>query len=43
MGSLGLVHEDLKKYPQAIDYFQKSLTIAKEIGDPEAQGMGLNN
>ena len=43
LGSLGLVHEDLKKYPQAIDYLQKSLTIAKEIRDPEAQGMGLNN
>ena len=43
LGSLGLVHEDLQKYPQAIDYLQKSLNIAKEIGDPEAQGMGLNN
>jgi CHAT domain-containing protein/Flp pilus assembly protein TadD len=43
LGSLGLVYETSRDYPQAIQYQEQALAIAKTIGDPEAEGKALNN
>ncbi len=41
--SLGNAHESLGQYPQAIDFFQQSLIIARDIGDRRREAYSLNN
>ena len=40
---LGNAHQSLAEYEQAIDYFQKSLSLAEQINDPIKQADALRN
>lgn len=42
-GNLGTAYSALGNYTQAIDYYQQSLTIAREIGDRQGEGNWLGN
>jgi CHAT domain-containing protein len=41
--NLGEAYRNLGQYPKAIEYYQQSLAIFKEIGDREAEGINLSN
>lgn len=43
LGNLGAAHAALSQYQQAIDFFQKSLAIAREIDDRTGQAAALGN
>ncbi|NCR13711.1 MAG: CHAT domain-containing protein [Microcystis aeruginosa SX13-11] len=44
LGTLGLFYRDQEKdYLKAIQYYQQSLAIARELGNPEQIAMALNN
>ena len=43
LNNIGLVYWSLGRYEQALDYYQKALAIAKDIGDREGEGTRLNN
>ena len=36
--SLGFVHHSLNDYEKAIEFYQQSLTMVKEIGDKDSEG-----
>jgi CHAT domain-containing protein/Tfp pilus assembly protein PilF len=40
---LGVAYRSLGQYPKAIEYYQQSLAIFKEIGDREGEALSLNN
>ena len=42
-GNLGTAYSALGNYTQAIDYYQQSLTIAREIGDRQGEGSCLGS
>lgn len=42
-GNLGVAYYDLGQYQKAIELYQQSLAIAREIGDREVEGQTLSN
>ena len=42
LNNLGGAYRSLKKYQQAIDFYQQSLVITKRIGDRNAEALALN-
>lgn len=43
INNLGLLYLNLSQYPKALDYFQQSLKIAREIRDHKGEASSLNN
>ncbi|HUV83226.1 MAG TPA: tetratricopeptide repeat protein, partial [archaeon] len=43
LGNLGLAYRDLGQVEKAIEYYEKALVIAREIGDRRGEGADLGN
>jgi signal transduction histidine kinase/DNA-binding NarL/FixJ family response regulator len=40
---LGIVHEDLGKYPEALDYYRKAVAVREKLNDNKALAASYNN
>ncbi len=43
LNNIGTVYSDWRRYAQALEFYQKSLAIAKEIGDRTGEANSLGN
>jgi len=43
LGSLGILYDQIGSYRKAIEYYEKALAIAQEIGDKRGEGNRLGN
>ena len=41
--NLGIAYSSLYDFPKTIEFYQKNVSIAKEIGDKESEGDGYIN